>query len=41
MTNPDDRRSPPTFPTTSGAAANLIGTTSAQEATQQAEEAAR
>lgn len=27
MTNPDDRRSPPTFPTTSGAAANLIGTT--------------
>ena len=27
MTNPDDRRSTPTFPTTSGVAADLIGTT--------------
>jgi hypothetical protein len=27
MTNPDDRRSSPTFPTTSGVAAGLIGTT--------------
>ena len=27
VTNPDDRRSSPTFPTTSGVAAGLIGTT--------------